>query len=341
MEHHPTLSPSSFPMMDECPCFRSGAAGHAAQRGIVQHKGLEEALRSKPMTQQLEPDEVENLEYAYDVIKTICANDGAKIENVTSEFRVSLKGDDGEEVTFGTLDVAFSTVIIDYKSGRVRNYRLQMLTYALGWMQLNGFDKATVYEVYGREKYTRDYEVTFEECQKEVFDLIARVDTPDKKPRSCEYCSWCKYYSTCSEVVGQVTALAKRQSLVLPDKLAPVYASGEELATMKRVAAVIEPWAKQVNEEIKKRLIAGKTIPGSVLKEAQGSRYITKNEDIGELLEMNDADLLSVATFSMSKLTEKVAELDGLKKAAAQKIVEKKLSAIIDRKAPSVSVVEG
>jgi len=44
--HHSSLSPSSFPSMDKCPCFKShsDSSGAALQRGNLLHDQLHEIL---------------------------------------------------------------------------------------------------------------------------------------------------------------------------------------------------------------------------------------------------------------------------------------------------------
>ena len=44
--HHGSLSPSSFPAMDKCPCFKShsDSSGEALQRGNLLHDQLHEIL---------------------------------------------------------------------------------------------------------------------------------------------------------------------------------------------------------------------------------------------------------------------------------------------------------
>ena len=44
--HHDSLSPSSFPAMDKCPCFKShsDSSGEALQRGNLLHDQLHEIL---------------------------------------------------------------------------------------------------------------------------------------------------------------------------------------------------------------------------------------------------------------------------------------------------------
>lgn len=47
--HHPDFSPSSFPALQTCPCYKSrdDSGGDALERGIKLHEELEELLTSK------------------------------------------------------------------------------------------------------------------------------------------------------------------------------------------------------------------------------------------------------------------------------------------------------
>jgi len=47
--HHEKFSPSSFPAMDECPCYKSkeGGSSDAAERGNKLHEQLSEILQDE------------------------------------------------------------------------------------------------------------------------------------------------------------------------------------------------------------------------------------------------------------------------------------------------------
>lgn len=225
-KHHKTKSPSSLPAKNQCIHYESGEAGLPARKGSILHKCFEygAAGRSIPTSwsEMDKEDQAELLEggvllsdfaavkaadldgilWALEELEGIIRNlfdeKRTLAELVASgearlERKVEVFGSDFAVITFGSLDFDFATLLVDLKTGRIRNYREQMLCYALAKMQETGLDEVLVVELYSRERRSIVYSVTRKEAEETIFDLSDRIDRKDEFPAQiCEYCDWCK-----------------------------------------------------------------------------------------------------------------------------------------------------
>lgn len=336
MKHHPTMSPSSLPAKNICPRYQgSKTAGHAAQRGTIQHMALEDAFKGRPISVGLEPDEVENVEYAYQFIKSCVEKELAKnVADGQSEVQVSISDSQFNEVSFGTIDFGIGDVIFDYKSGRMRNYTEQMTAYAVGWCQEMGLQKVKVYEVYGREKRYRHYVVDASDGVKLIEEIKAKVDDKTLPPVLCEYCGWCAKKDRCKVRVGSIDQVSK---LMVPETklevISPAKATDEQLPQLKEVADVIKSWAKDVDDELKSRLDAGKEIDGWEMVEKNGGAFITDILMASKLSKLSAEEFVSACSASIPKLANVVQEKNRLTKKGARELVESRLASVIDHKA--------
>ena len=101
MEYHKELSPSSAPAVLECACYESDSvAGAAAQRGTMLHECLAAALGGQPNPHELQGDDMEEVLWALAYITAKRKNPGG----LKVETKVSIKGRDGAELSFGHAD---------------------------------------------------------------------------------------------------------------------------------------------------------------------------------------------------------------------------------------------
>ena len=167
-EHHKTLSPSKFPALLKCACYEAGEVGEAAERGTAQHAVLAASLSGKLFPSMLTIEEEEAVVWAE-------AQIGALIPGLKLiEEKLVILDDDCTELTFGTADAMSENgrVLIDYKSGLVRNYKPQMAVYAFGAIQRFGIDSVHVVELYGRTKEVIEYDMTEWDCRAIVREVV-------------------------------------------------------------------------------------------------------------------------------------------------------------------------
>lgn len=202
MRHHPTKSPSSFPAFLCCPCYKSSGGGRAAVKGTLQHEILSAILLDKDIPNNgTKGKGLDDVLWAAKQVKLIIQQEAHNEYNIPLEIEKEISVYDRafEEITFGSLDVGFKDIIIDYKSGMKRNYFPQMACYALGWMQKYNLKTVKVVEVYGKSRDVIVYNVSRQEAEDTVYAISDSIDDPNKTPQGNEYCSWCSKKPYCAE----------------------------------------------------------------------------------------------------------------------------------------------
>ena len=159
---HAERGPSKYPQYEQCPCFETGPVGAAAKQGTYEHEVLEKMLNGESI--QTDDATLDKVGWAYEFVLEMAKNYGVSAKDLQIEEEVHIVDADMNEITYGTLDIAFLEFIFDYKSGEIRNYKPQMACYALGQMQARGLKKVTIFELYGRYKKPVEYELTMEEA---------------------------------------------------------------------------------------------------------------------------------------------------------------------------------
>ena len=291
MEHHASLSPSSFPGLALCPCFQSSGGSAATERGSAQHALLEHCLKSgftkvgqakKEFTKPVDTEGLSEVQYALDYILEFTTNEREV------EVKLSLIGEDFEEITFGHADVLEyfpeeeRCLLIDYKSGEEHDYRMQMKVYARMAMDKYGVNECKVVELYGRKRWYKEYTLLYRETA-EVLEIVARVQDPQKQPQPCEKCNWCRHFKTCEAVTQHVLAgvveynerkgaedekfRAKVYVTDLSKKLAGYDASKIEdprqMQLLLDLLPVLKKWTDSIKQHIESRIIKdGVEVPG-------------------------------------------------------------------------------
>ena len=318
MEHHPTLSPSSFPGKALCACFQSGGENENTKRGTAQHALLEHCLKQgfekvgqakSFFTKPVDTEGLAAVQYGLDKVREL-TSDSREVE-----IKLSLIGEDFAEITFGHADVlevhGEQITLIDYKSGEEHDYSMQMKLYARMAMDKYGVKSCYVVELYGRKRWYKDYTLSYEDTA-EVLEVIERVNAPDKKPQPCEKCSWCQHFNTCEAVVQHVTAgvveynerkgaedeTYKKKLYIegLAVKLSGYDASKiedpEQMSLLLDLVPIIKKWADSMKHHIETRILKDKV-------EVPGYKVVNKT---AESLSKDD----TLAIFHASKLSPEV-----------------------------------
>ena len=349
MEHHKTLPPSSFPMLELCPYYKSGEVGEAAHRGALQHEYLECLLRAqenpndKTKELGLSQDEIEAVDWAYDYILTAVNEAGGNRSEIKIEQKVTICDNELEEITFGHIDAAFRSIIFDYKSGQDHGYAAQMNTYALGYMQENNLPYMDAVELYGRTQTPKITRVILEDAEIRFADTLGQVMDPDKKPERNRFCKWCEKGTTCPAIINPVVTVAKAisQEDSPVEKLSrlaglPVKeVKPEDFSFLIPAAEIIGAWCESIKAQAKVHLVKGETIPGYKLKETAGRTSISDTKKARELMNIPLDEFIACCSTSMTKLVPVWAKKTGLKKTAAKKELEAKFKDILKRGAPS------
>lgn len=324
-KHHDTLSPSSFPMFAKCPCFHSGEAGEAAESGTRQHALLEQLLQDTdgaPDGMACTPEEEEQVLWAANYIHQHTG------ESLEVEKRLSLIGNDFEEITFGTMDVVAVVsqaagnilTVFDYKSGEQRDYKPQMAVYARMAMLAYGHTRCDVHEVYGRLRWYESYSLALRDTDF-VMDIIASVQNPDKAPVCCEYCSWCRHQGTCAAATAPIIQVATEYepdgavaALPLRDVVnwhASQITDPGQMSIVLRVAEHLGKWSDAVKAHARDAALTGMVIPGYILKEGRRVREFSDPLLAFEASGLELRDFLECCKVSVPKVAGKMAVAAG------------------------------
>ena len=349
---HAEMSPSSFPQWDKCICYKSGKVGQAANQGTYEHEVLEKLMNGAAIG---EVDEVtiDKVKWAYETVMSDMSLLNVKPEEVSIEERVSIMDTSFEELTFGTLDVAFRDYVYDYKSGQIRSYWGQMAVYALGKMQAKNLDKINVVILYGRFKRKESYVIERAEAEDFVFGMIEKLRSEDKKPTKNDYCGWCTKKNTCPEIIGPVKSVASKMpektkitARRLNDLMKKPFEKmdGQQISELMPVADAVREWADSVLETARSLLDSGKPVPGWKLNSKPGNLYIKDAFEVSQLLpEVTPAEFIKACSPSLPKLAKAFREAhEGTftsDKAAREKL-EEVIAPMLARKSDSVSMVK-
>ena len=344
MTRHAELSPSKFVQWDLCPCFESGPVGDAAIQGTLEHEVLEAMLRGEEPPEHDE-ETAEKVVWAYEYILEEANRLGVGAGELLIEEEIHITDENMDELTFGTLDVAFQDVIYDYKSGQKRDYSAQMACYALGYMQAKGLSKVVCVELYGRYKEAVRYAVSIEDAAATVFEIAGRVKDENKKPEKNKYCGWCLKKANCKAITDNVKAVGKAvQKELTPAKLTALVKKplGDlkpaELETLMPFVEVVESWTKAVKDHCLDRLVAGDQIDGYKIKERKGNQYITDMPEALKLSGIEQKYLDPFIKYSMTDMGKALAVQNGITQKAAKELLETQLASVLERKKSTISL---
>lgn len=357
-EHHKILSPSSFPMLQRCPCYASGEPGEAALSGTRQHRYLAARLTSAEIPEDAfgcDATERSQVEWAEDYVRRFIG------ESRCVEERLTLLGDDFEEITFGTLDVVGLAdraqgerlVVMDYKSGEDHGYVPQMAVYAR--MAMIRYAKTTceVHEVYGRYGRASKYDLTLSDTDF-ILDIIDSVNNPDKQPRLNEFCKWCVKQGECHETTDAIVRVATEYEpdgavARLPlDDVATWHASQitdpRQMSIVLEVATCLGDWAKSVKEHAKRAAMDGMEIPGYTLKDGKNTRAFASVVDAYHASGLGPDEFLACCSASVPDVEKAMAAKSGHKSEkvkAAKEDFEQTMGGVLVRKQNAPSLVKG
>ena len=277
VKHHATLSPSSMPARAQCAHFKSSDSGDRtdAEIGKKEHQYIEKFMNGDFVLPRLAPDSMKNVAFAIDYLQDMTI--GLERRDFDVEKKLKLKDDEGKEISFGTVDfIAYPyQKIIDYKSGRIKDYSAQMKFYALMAMETFGWEHCDYEIIYGAAKHVqKSVRVDRKEAQEFFQEMKTRIENAESfPPQINEYCKFCEGLGTCAATVGQLTLAAAKIADGVPEIFQhigkPVSWNPAELSERGDIDGLValgiinkllmEKWSAAVNDAIKKNIkkIAG------------------------------------------------------------------------------------
>jgi len=347
---HHNLSPSKFPAWEECACFESGPAGEAAEHGGMLHQRLAMHLhgRGNPFA-DLAPEDRESLEWAADTIRELCEGAAAGGIEEKLTYRTTPKG---KPRFYGTADIVAygpdnSAILVDFKSGEVRDHRAQVAGYAAAMMSTHP-DVATVtaWLLFGRYRRAISHTFTREEAVAIVEAVIARREDPARTPEPCDYCAWCSSRMTCPALTARAVVIAENREDWRGELPAEWHASAltdpVQMARALALAKFVEEWADAVKHHATELAKGGVEIPGYKLQERRGRKEIADIAEAWNLIEgaIEQPAFLRCCSLSLPKLADALAAAGGIAKAAAEREVAGRLAPVTVEGKASVSLVK-
>jgi hypothetical protein len=340
MIHHPTLSPSALPMLEQCPCFERAedVAALALEprdfnpsyrdRGTELHLAFEHLFRGHELPKEsvLTGVEREQIEWAVDKAKMLVSAD----HPVEIEQRLVLMDDDFNVVTYGTGDLVNGPQLFDLKTGDLHNYWLQMACYALMQMDRIGVDVTTIYLLFSRLRKIIELTINRDVAHARVMGVVQSVLDPDRRPKANPYCRWCKKIMTC-EAVYKLQDGTETDRYEINDPI--------DLSDALVRARVLHEWCERVQAHARNFAMAGTDIPGFELKSRQGAREIMDVKRAYELSGLLPNEFIQLCSLPVGKLEAAIAVKEGMKPSAAQRAVNERLADVIARRSPTLSLV--
>jgi hypothetical protein len=284
------LRHSSLPKLAECPCYekKPGEAGPAAARGTRLDGAFRTRLTGGVMPAEVAGEDAAAVEWAVTVVKELAG--GSRVWSAEEDCKVRTPG--LEHV--GTADVVIPErlLVVDLKSGKVRNYREQVAAYALGLMEEHFAGRWTCVLLFCDARQVVMHQFTYEEAQALVEGILRAVADPAKKPVLCDYCNWCAFSTSCDarmeaveqtqEIVSIVEPLTMEQREWVVESLLE---DREGTARFLAQAKVFDAFRERVEERVKEILTAdAEALPGWKLR-AGGTSEVVFADDLARLVE--------------------------------------------------------
>jgi hypothetical protein len=301
---------SSLPKLAECPCFESkpGEAGPAAARGTLLDSAMRELLAGGEMPAGVTGEDAAAVEWAVNAVEDLAG--GAQIFSADKDCKVETPG--MEHVGTADAIIPERLLVIDLKSGKVRNYREQVAAYALGLMEEYFADRWTCVLLFCDARQVVMHEFTYEEAKELVGGILKAVANPAKKPVLCDYCNWCAFSTSCDarmeaveqtqEIVSIVEPLTMEQREWVVESLLE---DREGTARFLAQAKVFDAFRERVEERVKEILTEdAEALPGWKLR-AGGTSEVVFADDLKRLV--------ASGTLSLGGVLEAVGTISGRK----------------------------
>lgn len=344
------IRPSSLPILQQCPLFIGDEQRGEQDKtdGTLRHSALAHALAGdRTELSALADDEQDKVEWALEYVKTH-SPDG---QPMRIEQRVSVMDDEFQIITAGTPDVTCGPELFDLK-WRERDYDAQMAAYALAMMQEFAWPQVRVHILFAERKFAKVFTVTMEQAMAIVAPIIKSAGNPESQPVACDYCGWCAKRLNCPALTKNAFAVVQAREDISQqqrDDFAAWLALGaktSELVTPStagmalKIARQISDWCEAVEHHAKELAVKQGIVPtGFKLQSRQGNRFIASVTDAFARAGLPQDEFLKACEIKFTGLVEKYAEMNGMKKAQAERTVEEKLGDALQRKSPSMSLV--
>lgn len=328
--------PSSLPALAQCPKFESGGSSEFADAGTVRHHALSAILTGdESRSFDLAEDERDGVRWAADYIELHAPTTDHPL---ICERKREWTGPDFSDRE-GTPDVTCGNHIFDLKWRR-RDYDAQMADYALAVMEEGGFESVTVHIMYAAFRQIDVIHFGLASASRIVLDILIKANDPNAEATPCDYCGWCAKRLTCSALLERANTVAEhRDDWGLASYHSSEILTAEEMGKALRLAKALGKWCESVEHHARELARNGIIAEGFKIQERKGNRFIASIMDAYSKAGIEQSDFLSACEIKFSSLVELHASKEGIKKAAAEREMERRLGEVVQRKQSTVSLV--
>lgn len=270
------ISPSILPKLASCPLFEgAGGSSTATSRGTSIDIVIRELVCGIEPSIKLDAEDVYVATWGETKLKELAKGEYIETREEYLGMAVPHLG------KMGTADGACRSLswVADIKTGQIRNYREQLACYCLACMNDEFKTSYTAHVIYVDQECVRSYDFTYEEAERIVLNVLEKATSKYAEPTPCEYCSWCKHYTTCNKIVTQaesaIALIPAEDGRSLTQIKDLILSSNESIGDFVRNWKLAEKEiAEPVIEEIKARLKSGTEISGWKLTTGSGRKFV-------------------------------------------------------------------
>lgn len=344
-----TLRPSALPMLAECPKFEStpsepvkpgvpAPVREYLEAGLARHKAIAAYLQGNESAfDDFNEEERDSLLWAADYIKLKAPIQDFPLIIETKRRAVLPNGLAIE----GTPDLCCGNQLFDLK-WRPRDYTPQMAAYA--WMVLEdgAFPSVQAHLLFAQVQTHRILNFDHGSAWATIKPIIEGVEAPFAAPTPCAFCGWCAKKLKCEALIQQVNiAIKSNPEWDLPQWHSSEMTTAEEMGMALKIARTLSDWCESVEFHAKEMAVKqGIVAKGFNLNTRKGNRFIDDVMAAYQKANLPQEEFLKSCTIKPRTLFDLYANFHGLKKAAAEREVERRLGETIQRKDPIVMLVQ-
>lgn len=369
-QHHPSLAPSSWPGIMQCPRYEGGGGTLVdASKGQAFHDymvALTLTVGPEFTSELMDQEDREDCEDTLKSAMEILDHELPEPYTQTLEARVYLKDDAGGVVTYGFGDVLRATddavAVLDWKSGfgwdmTKVDYWPQIHCYALAEMQRLGKEKALCMIGYIKPRRVLTQWVTFDEAAATAQAVMQRRLDENAERHRCTWCKYCRRLKWCPAVNSSVSLLFRGfgkldwiekygeglpEYTFKPKAITDPEQMSQLLLLSREQLAPLEKQLKEAREQIEAAALAltenQVVIPWYKRKEKAGRKTITKPLAVKQALGLTDTEFAGIVSIRLGEMAKVYAAKHTMKVKDARAEAEGKLFELITTGEPSYSL---
>lgn len=331
------IRPSSLPMLQECPKFE-GAGSEFADAGTKRHEAIAAFLSgNEDAFLEFDDEDREHLLWAADYVKLKAPLLDAPLELEQKRAAVLPTG----QPIQGTPDMICGDQLFDLK-WRPRDYMAQMAAYAYMVLAEGKTPEVTAHIMYAQTETVRRFTFDTDRAWAVIKPILDTAAAPFAVPVPCSYCGWCAKKLTCTALIQQVNIATKSNpEWDLPQWHSSQMTTAEEIGQALKIARTLADWCESVEYHAKELAIKqGIVATGFKLTSRKGNRFITDVKEAFRLASLPQEEFLKACTVKPRLLFDLYAAFYGMKKAPAEREVERRLGEFIQRKETTMMLTQ-